>query len=297
MNYKMLLLLVLFSFGFIQAQELNCTVTVNSSKIGTEVNKQVFKTLERSLTDFVNKTNFTGKEMATNEKINCSMFIDILTTTTDAFTSTIQVQSSRPIYNSTYSSPVLNYNDKEFAFNYTEFQNLSFNPTSFDSNLVSVISFYSALIIGMDADTFANNGGSEGLALAQDIASIAQSSGYAGWSPSTGNSNRYFLINDMLSNTFSAYRQAMYQYHFEALDTMATDLKSSKEKIKTAIATLTELQKVRPNAFLTRTFFDAKSDELLSIFSGGPSISITDLVDNLNRVSPTNASKWAGIKF
>jgi Domain of unknown function (DUF4835) len=297
MKYKILLLLVLFSFGFIQAQELNCTVTVNSSKIGTEVNKQVFKTLERSLTDFVNKTNFTGKEMATNEKINCSMFIDILTATTDAFTSTIQVQSSRTIYNSTYSSPVLNYNDKEFAFNYTEFQNLSFNPTSFDSNLVSVISFYSALIIGMDADTFANNGGSEGLALAQDIASIAQSSGYAGWSPSTGNSNRYFLINDMLSNTFSPYRQAMYQYHFEALDTMATDLKSSKEKIKTAIATLTELQKVRPNAFLTRTFFDAKSDELLSIFSGGPSISITDLVDNLNRVSPTNASKWAGIKF
>jgi hypothetical protein len=297
MNYRMLLLTVLFSFGFLHAQELNCTVTVNAVKVGTVSNRQIFKTLERSLTDFVNKTNFIGKEVSNNEKINCSMFIDILTATTDSFTATLQVQSSRPIYNSTYTSPVLNFNDKDFAFTYTEFQNFTYNPNAFDSNLVSVISFYSALIIGMDGDTFGNNGGSEALALAQEIANIAQSSGYAGWSPSTGNSNRYFLVNDMLSNTFSPFRLAMYQYHFEALDTMSADLKSSKEKIKTAIATLAEIQKVRPNAFLTRTFFDAKSDELLSIFSGGPNISITDLVDNLNRVSPTNASKWAGIKF
>ncbi len=297
MKFKMLLIFGFISFGFLQAQELNCTVTVNAVKVGTVSNRQVFKTLERSLSDFVNKTNFTGKEVANNERINCSMFIDILNASTDTFTATIQVQSSRPIFNSTYSSPILNFNDKEFSFNYTEFQNFTYNPNTFDSNLISVISFYSALIIGMDADTFSNNGGSEALAIAQEIANVAQSSGYVGWSPSSGNSNRYFLINDMLSNTFSQFRLAMYQYHFEALDKMANDLKASKEKIKTAIATISEIQKVRPNAFLTRTFFDAKSDELLSIFSGGPSISITDLVDNLNRVSPTNASKWAGIKF
>ncbi len=296
MKYKILALLLL-SLGFSQSQELNCTVTVNAIKVGTVSNRQVFKTLERSLTDFINKTNFTGKEVVNNEKINCSMFIDILTATTDSFTATLQVQSSRPTFNSTYNSPVLNFNDKEFAFVYNEFQNLNFNPNSFDSNLMSVISFYSALIIGMDGDTFGLNGGSDALSIAQEIANVAQSSGFAGWSQSSGNNNRYFLINDMLSPTYSPYRQAMYQYHYEALDTMSTDLKSAKEKVKTAIATITELQKVRPNAFLTRTFFDAKSDELIAIFSGGPSISITDLVDNLNRVSPTNASKWAGIKF
>jgi Domain of unknown function (DUF4835) len=297
MKYKLLFLFVLLSISFSKAQELNCTVTVNTAKIGTVSNRQVYKTLERSLTDFVNKTNFTGKEVLNNEKINCSMFIDILTATTDTYTATLQVQSSRPVFNSTYSSPILNFNDKEFTFTYTEFQNFTFNPNSFDSNLVSVISFYSAIIIGMDSDTFSLNGGSDGLALAQEIANVAQSSGYQGWNPTTGNSNRSFLINDMLSNTFSPFRQAMYQYHFEALDSMVNDLKGSKEKIKTAIAKLSEIQKVRPNAFLTRTFFDAKSDELVALFSGGPSIAITDLVDNLNRISPTNASKWSGIKF
>jgi hypothetical protein len=297
MKYKILLFISILWTGFVHSQELKCTVTVNSSKVGATVNKQVFKTLERSLSDFVNKTNFTGQESASNEKINCSLFIDILTATNDTFTATIQVQSSRPIYNSTYSSPVLNYNDKEFSFTYTEFQNLNYNPSAFDSNLVSVVSFYSILIIGMDADTFSLNGGSSTLSMAQDIANIAQTSGYPGWSQSTGNSNRYFLINDLLSNTYSPYREAMFQYHFGALDTMALDLKGAKEKIKTAINTISELQKVRPNAFLTRTFFDAKSDELVSIFSSGPSITITDLVDNLNRISPTNSSKWAGIKF
>lgn len=297
MKYKILLFISVLWTAFIQSQELKGTVTVNAAKVGTTVNKQVFKTLERSLTDFVNKTNFTGQEVAPNEKINCSLFIDILTATNDAFTATIQVQSSRPIFNSTYSSPVLNYNDKEFSFTYTEFQNLNYNPSTFDSNLVSVVSFYCTLIIGMDADTFSLNGGSTALSMAQDIANIAQTSGSPGWSQSSGNSNRYFLINDMLSNTYSPFREAMFQYHFEALDTMALDLKGAKEKIKTAITTLTEIQKVRPNAFLTRTFFDAKSDELVSLFSGGPNIAIADLVDNLNRVSPTNSSKWAGIKF
>jgi Domain of unknown function (DUF4835) len=297
MKFKILIFLFFVSHFTVQSQELNCTVTVNVAKIGTVSNRQIFKTLERSLSDFVNKTNFTGKEVSNNEKINCSMFIDLLTATNDSFTATLQVQASRPIFNSTYNSPILNLNDKEFSFSYIEFQNFTYNPNSFDSNLISVISFYSNMIIGIDGDTFIKNGGSDALAIAQEIANVAQGSGFSGWSQSTGNSNRYFLINDMLSNTFNPFRLAMYQYHYEALDTMTTDLKSSKDKIKTAIATITEIQKVRPNAFLTRTFFDAKSDELVSLFSGGPNITITDLVDNLNRVSPTNANKWAEIKF
>ncbi len=122
-------------------------------------------------------------------------------------------------------------------------------------------------------------------------------SGYKGWSQSDGNQNRYFLINDMLSNTFSSFREAMFQYHFEGLDLMNKDLKTAKEKLKSSIATLATLHKTRPNAFLTRVFFDAKSDEIVSIFSGGPTIPITDLTDALNRVSPLNSTKWSQIKF
>lgn len=290
------LYIFLFLASFVNAQELNCIVTVNSDKI-TTTNKQIFQTLQRSLTDFVNKTSWTGRELSTNEKINCSMFISVSAQDNDAFTATIQVQASRPIYNSTYTSSIFNYNDKEFTFNYTEFQNLNYNPNSFDSNLVSIVAFYSTMIIGIDADTFALNGGTEYLETAREIANVAQSSGYAGWTQAKGNNNRYSLINDILSNTYAPYRLTMYQYHLEGLDTMTKDMKASKEKIKAAIATMKEVHNVRPNAFITRTFFDAKTDEIVSIFSGGPSITITDLVDDLNKISPLNSTKWASIKF
>ena len=142
-NY--LIYLVLIVNGSVYAQELNCTVKVNADQIaGT--NKQVFKTLEKALNDFVNKTEWTGQEYKANERINCSMNINVSEFDTNNFKASIQVESSRPIYNSTYSSPVFNFNDKEFSFDYIEFQNLIFNPTSFDSNIVSVISFYSFII-------------------------------------------------------------------------------------------------------------------------------------------------------
>lgn len=290
------LYIFLFLVNFVNSQELNCIVTVNSDKIVT-TNKQIFQTLQRSLTDFVNKTSWTGRELSPNEKINCSMFISVSAQENDAFTATIQVQASRPIYNSTYTSPIFNFNDKEFSFNYTEFQNLNYNPNTFESNLISVISFYSLMIIGVDADTFAMNGGTEYLETAREIANVAQGSGFAGWTQSKGNNNRYFLVNDMLSNTFAAYRTTMYKYHLEGLDTMTKDMKAAKEKIINAIATMKEIHNIRPNAFITRTFFDAKTDEIVSIFSGGPSVTISELVDNLNRVSPLNSSKWASIKF
>ncbi|HEX8563462.1 MAG TPA: DUF4835 family protein [Flavobacterium sp.] len=279
-----------------QAQELNCTVTVNAEKVGA-TNNQVFQTLEKSLNEFVNRTDWTGQGFRQNERINCAMFITVNSYNTGTFNASIQVQSARPVFNSTYSSPIININDKDFTFNYTEFQNLSYNPTAFDSNLIAVIAFYSHMIIGMDADTFSPQGGSPYLATAQDIANLAQQSGYAGWSQGDGNQNRFFLINDMLAPTFAPYRQAMYEYHYLGLDNMAKDQKVAKENIKTALGTLRQLYSVRPNAYITRVFFDAKSDEIVSIFSGGPNIPITDLVDNLNRLSPTNASKWSAIKF
>ena len=289
-------LLLVLAFGIVQAQQLNCTVNVNADKAAS-TNRQIFSTLEKSLTEFVNKTDWTGVTYKQDEKINCSMFITVTAYESNQFTATIQVQSSRPIYNSTYSSPVLNFNDKDFSFRYTEFENLTFNPNSFDSNLISVIAFYSYVIIGMDGDTFSKQGGSKYLETAQDISNVAISGGYKGWSQSDGNQNRYFLINDMLSTTFSPFRDALYEYHFEGLDRMHNDLNAAKLKIKDAINTLAKINETRPNAFLTRVFFDAKSDEIVSIYAAGPSIDIRDLIGNLNTISPLNSSKWAGIRY
>ena len=282
--------------GVANAQQLNCTVTVNSDKIANS-NPQTFKTLEKSISDFINKTDWTGTEYKQNERINCSMYITLSSYDSNNYGATIQVQSARPVYNSSYSSPVLNFNDNDFNFSYVEFERLNFNPTSFESNLASVLSFYSLIIIGMDQDTFSEKGGETWFELAQEITNVAQQSGSKGWSQADGNQNRYFLITDLLSNTYAPFRQAMFEYHFDGLDTMPSDLKLSKQKIIQSLETLSQLYSVRPNAFLTRVFFDAKSDEIVSVFSGGPSVTVTGLVDNLNRISPLNSAKWSQIRL
>ncbi|MFV8366302.1 DUF4835 family protein [Flavobacterium sp. XS1P27] len=292
---KIIIFFLLFSFGLSQAQQLNCTVTVDAQKLSV-TNQQVFKTLQTSISEFVNKTDWTGQTVKQNEKINCSMYITVSSNNTDQFTATIQVQSSRPIFNSSYSSPVLNYNDKDFNFRYIEFENLIFSPTTFDSNLVSVLAFYSYMILGMDADTFVSESGNSYFEIAQNISNIAQQGGSKGWSQADGNQNRYFLINDILSPAFKQIRQTMLDYHV-GLDLMNQDLKASKEKVKGSLIDLAKLNTSRPNAFLTRVFFDAKSDEIVSVFSGGPSITISDLVDNLNKISPLNSSKWMLMKY
>ena len=292
---RVFLFLFLFSMTFANAQELNCVVKVNFDQV-TRTNNQIFGTLEKALSDFINKTNWTGKEYKPNERINCSMVINVTSYDVDKFTTTLQVQSSRAVYNSTYSSPVFNYNDKDFSFTYTEFQNLIFNPANFDSNLLSVIAYYCYMIIGIDADTFALNGGTSSFETAQEITSVAQNGGYKGWSQGDSNQNRFHLLNDIMSNTFSIFREAMLQYHFSGLDTMSTDLKGAKTKIKSAVELFSKINSIRPNSFLSRVFFDSKSDEIVSIFSGGPNIPVDDLVANLNRVSPLNAVKWAEIR-
>ncbi len=292
---KIIIFFLLFSFGLTQAQQLNCTVTVDAQKLSV-TNQQVFKTLQTSISEFVNKTDWTGQTVKQNEKINCSMYITVSSNNSDQFTATIQVQSSRPIFNSSYSSPVLNYNDKDFNFRYIEFENLIFSPTTFDSNLVSVLAFYSYMILGMDADTFVSESGNSYFEIAQNISNIAQQGGSKGWSQADGNQNRYFLINDILSPAFKQIRLTMLDYHV-GLDLMNQDLKASKEKVKESLIDLAKLNASRPNAFLTRVFFDAKSDEIVSVFSGGPSITISDLVDNLNKISPLNSSKWMLMKY
>ncbi|MEO8235413.1 MAG: DUF4835 family protein [Flavobacterium sp.] len=293
---KIFVFLFLLFFGFSQAQELNCSVTFNTDQVAA-TNQQVFKTLKKALTEFVNNTKWSDQSYKGNEKIECSFFFTITTYTADQFTGTLQVQASRPVYNSTYMSPILNINDKDVAFNYTEFQNLTFDQNSFDSNLLSIMAFYSNLIVGVDADTFALEGGSKSLENAQNIVNVAQQSQIKGWSQSDKNQNRYFLINDMLSPAFVAFRKAMYEYHLNALDKMSDNPKDAKESIKIALKTLSQIAETRPNAYLTRVFFDAKADEIFSIYTDGPKVDVTEVINALNRLSPTNSSKWGKISY
>lgn len=293
---KIVSLILLLFVGIVQAQQLNCTVQINSSKV-TNANQQIFKNLKTSVTDFVNKTDWTGDEYKQNEKIECSMVITVNSYDSNQFSGTIQVQSTRPIFNSTYASPVFNYNDNDFSFRYIEFENLQFNPSNFDSNLVSVLAYYSYMIIGFDADTYSLMSGNKSFETAQQIVTVAQQSGNKGWSQSDGNQNRYFLVTDILSGTYDAYREALYQYHREGLDTMSADVKTSKDKVIASIKLLSKIYAVRPNAFLTRVFFDAKVDEIVSILSGGPKVSLSETIDTLNKLSPLNTAKWSAIKL
>ena len=293
--HKLVCFLLLLLGSSLQAQELQCEVVVNSDRV-TNANPQIFVTLQKAVSEFVNNTRWTNKVYKQNERILCSMYINVAEYADNAFKASIQVQASRPVYNSNYLSPIFNYNDVDFDFRYIEFENMFFNENTFDSNLISVLAFYSYMILGIDADSYTLEGGTNYFDIAENIVVVAQSSGYKGWTQSGGNQNRFFLVNDMITPTFSPMREGFYQYHALGLDKMADDLKGGKEGIKTAIATISKVHVVRPNAFLPRVFFDAKSDEIVALFSGGPTISTGEMVEILNRMSPTNISKWSKIR-
>ena len=243
---------------------------MNAQQTGNE-NVQVFKTLEKQLNEFVNNTRWTSKNFKTQERIECSMVISIQNYNSDAFQGSIQIQSARPIHNSFYASSVYNFNDKDFNFNYLEYQNLNFNTTQFESNLVSVIAFHVYMILGMDADTFELNGGSEYFKQARDIVSYSQQSNFKGWEPPTGgDQTRSALINNVLSPTFKEFHSVLFNYHFNGLDIMSKDVKGGKTAVVSTLMELDRLHKRRPNSFLLRVFFDAKSDEISDIFSDGP---------------------------
>jgi hypothetical protein len=293
--HKLVCFLMLFLMGSLQAQELQCEVVVNSDRV-TNANPQIFVTLQKAVSEFVNNSRWTNKVYKQNERILCSMYINVSEYADNAFKASIQVQASRPVYNSNYLSPLFNYNDIDFDFRYIEFENLFFNPNTFDSNLVSVLAFYSYMILGIDADSYSMLGGTNYYDVAENIVVVAQSSGYKGWTQSGGNQNRFFLVNDMITPTFSPMREGFYQYHALGLDKMADDLKTGKEGVKASLSTISKVHVVRPNAFLPRVFFDAKSDEIVALFSGGPTVQTAEMVETLNRMSPTNISKWSKIR-
>lgn len=294
---KYIILALLIALPFVlKAQELNAVITVNSDQVG-QTNQQIFKTLERSLNDFVNKTKWTNRTYTEVEKLNVRMFVTVTEYQNNRFKASIQLQSSRPVYNTSYESPVFNYKDNQFNFEYTEFQPLVFNENVFDSNLVGVVAYYAYIMLGIDADTFELNGGTDFYRKAQNIVTQAQGSSAAGWSQDTSERTRFELVDNLLSNTFKEYRVAMYNYHRKGLDILADNNSTGKQVIAGTMRLLETLVKRRPNAFLIQTFFDAKSEEIQNVFSDGPKVDIVQLKETLNKIAPLYSSTWNAITY
>ena len=293
-NILVVLLICIGLAGF--SQELNCNVVVNAEQTGNE-NFPIFKTLEKQINEFVNNTKWTNKVFKDQERINCNMFINVINYSGESFQATIQVQSSRPIYGSSYSSPIYNFNDKDFNFRYLEFQNLIYNPSQFESNLVSVLAFHINMMLALDADSFEENGGDEYYKQAQIITNYSQQGNFQGWKLEDGLQSRFTLIDNVLSPTFKEFRTVLYNYHRKGLDVMSDDVKAGKESISKALETFQAMNNRRPNSFVLRTFFDAKAEEIEQIFTDGPSVNISSLKETLQKIAPMHSSKWQNIKY
>lgn len=295
MRNSLIVLICFFSLlGF--SQELNCNVVVNAQQTGNE-NFPIFKTLEKQLKEFVNNTKWTNKTFTQQERIDCSMVVTIVNYSGESFQASLQVQASRPVFGSSFTTPIYNFNDKDFNFQYLEFQNLIYNPTQYESNLISVLAFHVYMILGLDADSFSENGGDAYFKQAQNIVNFSQQDNFKGWKLADGLQSKFALIDNLLSSTFKEYRDVIYTYHRKGLDVMSTNAKEGKEQIAASLKQFQAMNVRRPNSFLLRTFFDAKADEIEQIFSDGPNVNIASVKETLQKVAPMHSSKWQNIKF
>jgi len=291
---KLLILLFFFSTPLF-AQVIDCRFVVNADLVN-QTNQQVFKTLEQSLNEFINAKAWIDENLDAKEKVRCSMIFNINAFNGARFEGTLQVQVERPVYQTNYYTPLFNFLDKDIVFTYQEYQPLFYNPATYESNLISLISFYVFVALGVEADSFALRGGTDFFKQAQQILSLAQQNGAKGWNQADGNNNRFWLIDTMLSNTFREYRNVQYNYHRKGLDNMFDDGVKGKMGIMNALQEFNLLYNRRPNALLIQTFFDAKADEIVDIFSSGPDVDVAKTIATLNKVAPFFGPKWKRIK-
>lgn len=287
--------LLLFTINT-NSQELNCLVNINYDQVGGS-NRQVFTTLQTALTEFVNQTKWTNRVVQTEEKVDCAMNIIVTSRDNNTFTATLQVQSTRPVYGASYSSPLLNLKDNDFTFKYNEFDPLIYNRNSFDSNLISTIVFYVYTILGVDADTFSKYGGQTELEEAQNVMLQAQQSGLSSWQNVVGKQNRFLLIDNLLAPKLKTYRDVMYDYHIKGLDNFGTNKDFAKQALEDNVFKMQNIFNKTVGNYLIRLFFDAKADEVVNIYSDGPRTrNATRLTSVLRKISPNNNSKWKNIE-
>ncbi len=280
----------------LQAQELNAQVAVNYQNVQTNETR-VFTDMQKSFEQFLNNRKWTNDVFATEERINCNFVINIEEMPAiGTFQATVQIQSSRPVYNTSYQSLMLNFADRDWGFNYVESQPLEFNQNSFTDNITSILAFYAYIIIGLDYDTFSEMGGTPFFEKAQQIVSNAQQQG-PGWDQFGSNRrrNRYWLAENLLNPQMAPIRRSLYSYHRKGLDTFTQSEDDSRKNMLASLNEMQKIAKVFPQAILIISFFDAKNDELISVFSKGAPQLRKDAYNTLVEINPAQTDAYAVI--
>ncbi|SDT50276.1 protein of unknown function [Mucilaginibacter mallensis] len=286
------ILLICLSYAA-TAQDLNARVTVLSPKIQT-TNKRIFDQLSTAMKDFLNGRKWCADPILPEERFDCSF---VLTVTSwdgnNSFSGELQVQSSRPVFNSSYSTSLLIVNDKDIDFTYDQGQTIDFSDQTFTSNLSSIMAFYAYTIIGIDYDSFSRFGGSQYFTAAQNVVNNAQTSSYKGWKAFDNNNvSRYWLAENLNNKTYLPLRSVMYDYHRNGLDVMADNAGKGLKVISGLLPQLTQIDRTRLGAMFPLVFFTAKSDELVSIFSKAESQDRLQAMNILNQADPANGNKY-----
>ena len=295
-HLKIHILAVFLSFcGLTQAQELNATVIVNADQVEPAF-QSIFATLQTSIQDFLNNRRWTEMSFTNQERIECTFNLVVRRFENNIVTAELTVQSRRPVFNSSYFSPIFNFRDTEIEFEYNEHDQLEFIDNAFDSNLTAILAYYAYIIIGYDMDSFSRLGGTPYFRMAESIVALAQSSNYGGWRAELGASrNRHALVSNLLDEAFRRYRNFFYEYHRLGLDEMTINITNARARISEGLPILREANRARPTAVVIPIFLDAKADELVNIFSEATQQERERVVEVLNDIAPTRTAQWERI--
>lgn len=279
----------------LRAQELNCSVTINSDQV-SGTNKQVFETLQQAMNDYMNTTVFTNAQFAANEKIECRLFFTIKEYNDDNFTGDLQVQSLRPVYNSSYTTTLINFKDSKIEFTYRENEPLVFSVNNMESQLTAILNFYAYLIIAVDFDSFSPKGGDPYFERLATIVQMAQSSGESGWKAFEDNKNRSAVLSSYTDQQTAPVRDMLYRYHRLGLDNMSVSVDKGRASVTESLDAIVRIHKVAPMSVALSLFRDAKLDELVNIYSKAPADERTKVYNMLEPIYPTEQSRLDEIK-
>ncbi|HCY41064.1 MAG TPA: DUF4835 domain-containing protein [Prolixibacteraceae bacterium] len=288
-------IVVLLVAHSLQAQELRCNISISATKI-QGANRTVFETMQSDLYEFMNNRKWTEHQYSMDERIECSFFINLEEQiSSDEFKGSIQVQVRRPVFGSSYETVLLNIKDKDFHAKYVEYQTLEFNESSNKDNLTNILAFYAYIILGIDYDSFYPEGGTEYYQKAQAIVNNSQNAREKGWKSFESERNRYWLVENILNKSYSGFRSCIYQYHRQGLDIMSDKSPEGRNVIAESLKSIQKVFRVRPSLYILQVFFDAKSDELVNIFSKSFPDERNRVSVILNECDPSNGSKYEKI--
>ncbi len=277
------------------AQELNCSVEINSQQVEGS-NKDVFTTLQEAIADYMNTTKWSTAQFAVNEKIECKLFFTIKTYENDLMSGDLQIQSTRPVYNSSYNTTLINFKDDKIEFTYRLNEPLIYSDNSMESNLTAILNFYAFMILAIDFDSFSPRGGEQFYEKADAVVQMAQSSGENGWKAFEDNRNRSAVLSAYTQPSTATIRDLIYQYHRTGLDEMALSPDKGRAKITESLANLTKVFDAAPMSVALSMFRDAKLDELVNVYSKAQQTEREKVYELLYAIYPTDNDRLTKIK-